>query len=95
MSASKKDFLKLVNDHISIIYSLCSIYYKEAEDKKDAQQDIIYQLWKSYPSFKGQSAWSTWIYRVSLNTILSKVAKEKKKVRYRFNCRQLRPYHKS
>ncbi len=80
MSASKKDFLKLVNDHISIIYSLCSIYYKEAEDKKDAQQDIIYQLWKSYPSFKGQSAWSTWIYRVSLNTILSKVAKEKKRL---------------
>ncbi len=49
------------------------------EDQKDAFQDIILQLWKSFGTFRGESEISTWIYRVSLNTILSKVSKKKKK----------------
>lgn len=40
-------------------------------------QEIVLQLWKSYPSFKGQSQVSTWMYRVALNTILSRIRKEK------------------
>lgn len=50
------------------------------EDQKDVFQDIILQLWQSFESFRGESKISTWIYRVSLNTILAKVRKEKKKV---------------
>ncbi|CAN5250792.1 RNA polymerase sigma factor [soil metagenome] len=50
------------------------------EDQKDAFQDIVLQLWKSFETFRGESEVSTWIYRVSLNTILAKVRKEKKKI---------------
>jgi RNA polymerase sigma-70 factor, ECF subfamily len=50
------------------------------EDQKDVFQDIILQLWKSFETFRGESEISTWIYRVSLNTILAKVRKEKKKI---------------
>ncbi len=50
------------------------------EDQKDAFQDVILQLWKSFATFRGESEIGTWIYRVSLNTILANVRKEKKKI---------------
>lgn len=78
MGISKGLFLKLITDNKGIIKSLCSIYYNNVEDQRDLQQDIILQLWKSLPTFRGESATSTWIYKVSLNTILSKVRKEKR-----------------
>ncbi len=66
--------------HQGIVKSLCRVYYMSREDQKDAFQDIILQLWKSFETFRGESALSTWIYRVSLNTLLTKVRKEKKKM---------------
>jgi RNA polymerase sigma-70 factor, ECF subfamily len=50
------------------------------EDQKDVFQDIVLQLWKSFDTFRGESEISTWIYRVSLNTILAKVRNDKKKI---------------
>jgi RNA polymerase sigma-70 factor, ECF subfamily len=50
------------------------------DDRKDVFQDIVLQLWKSFESFRGESEISTWIYRVSLNTILTKVRNEKRKI---------------
>lgn len=52
------------------------MYYASSEDQKDAFQDIVLQLWKSFDTFQGQSEISTWIYRVGLNTLLSKKRKE-------------------
>ncbi len=72
--------MKVIDTNEGIIKSLCKAYYTSHEDQKDAFQDIILQLWKSFESFKGDSEISTWIYRVSLNTILSKIRKEKKKL---------------
>jgi RNA polymerase sigma-70 factor (ECF subfamily) len=51
-----------------------------SEDQKDAFQDIVLQLWKSFETFRGLSEISTWIYRVSLNTLLTKIKKEKRKI---------------
>jgi RNA polymerase sigma-70 factor (ECF subfamily) len=51
-----------------------------AEDQKDVFQDIVLQLWKSFDTFRGESKISTWIYSVSLNTILAKVRKEKTRI---------------
>ena len=76
----KQDFIQIVNSNRGIIRSLCRIYYGRIEDQDDAFQDVILQLWKSFESFRGESGISTWIYRVSLNTILVKIRKEKKSV---------------
>ena len=59
---------------------MCKAYYPGAEDQKDVFQDIVLQLWKSFESFRGDSQLSTWIYRVSLNTILTKIRNEKNRV---------------
>lgn len=78
MGSIKRNFVQIINSNQGIIKSLCKAYYKNSEDQKDAFQDITLQLWKSFDSFRGESEISTWIYRVSLNAILSKVKKEQK-----------------
>jgi RNA polymerase sigma-70 factor (ECF subfamily) len=80
MELKKQNFIQIINENRGTIRSLCKIYYGSNEDQKDAFQDIILQLWKSFDTFRGESEISTWIYRVSLNTILTKIKKEKKSV---------------
>nr|WP_246611480.1 sigma-70 family RNA polymerase sigma factor [Arthrospiribacter ruber] len=69
-----------MSEHQGIIKSLCKAYYTDYEDQKDAYQDIVLQLWKSLENYRGESAIGTWIYRVSLNTLLAKVRNEKTKI---------------
>lgn len=75
-AALKERFVQMIEAHQGLINSLCSLYYQQREDQHDARQDIILQLWKSFPAFRGESKVSTWIYKVGLHTILSKLRKE-------------------
>lgn len=54
------------------------MYCKNATDRQDVFQEILAQLWKSFPSFRNESKVSTWIYRVALNTAISFYRKERK-----------------
>ena len=80
MELQKQNFIRIINSNQGIVKSLCKAYYASYEDQRDAYQDIILQLWKSFATFRGESELSTWIYRVSLNTLLTKVRKEKNKI---------------
>lgn len=80
MELEKKNFVRIIQANRGTIRSLCKVYYSSNEDQKDAFQDIVLQLWKSFDSFRGESEINTWIYRVSLNTILTKLRKGKKSV---------------
>ena len=75
---SETEFEKLVYDNQELIIKVCNIYCHNQPDKDDLFQDIIINLWKGLPSFKGNSKLSTWIYRVSLNTAISGFRKKKK-----------------
>jgi RNA polymerase sigma-70 factor (ECF subfamily) len=68
---SEKEFLEQIKQHQGIIYKLVSVYATDAEEKKDLYQEILLQSWRSFNSFRGDSKFSTWLYRVSLNTILT------------------------
>lgn len=80
MELQKQHFIRIINDNQGIVRSLCKAYYTSTEDQKDAYQDIILQLWKSFDTFRGESQVSTWIYRVSLNTLLTKVRNARNKI---------------
>lgn len=67
----KTEFLDELDRHQGILQKICFVYSKNSLEKEDLCQEIILQLWKSYPSFKRESAFSTWMYRVALNTALS------------------------
>ncbi|WP_426048118.1 RNA polymerase sigma factor [Chryseobacterium sp. NFX27] len=53
------------------------MYADSLEDREDLQQEILIQLWKSYQNFKGNSEFSTWMYRVAINTAITYLKKEK------------------
>ncbi|WP_439473745.1 RNA polymerase sigma factor [Algoriphagus formosus] len=80
MSAAKeieKEFISRIEKHQGIIHKICFVYAKNESDRKDLYQEIILQLWKSYPGFKGNSSFSTWMYRVALNTAITQNKKPK------------------
>ncbi|RFF31050.1 sigma-70 family RNA polymerase sigma factor [Wenzhouxiangella sediminis] len=64
-----------IRDNIGILHKVCSVYAQSHADREDLHQDIVLQLWRSYPSFSGDSRFSTWMYRVALNTALTRVRK--------------------
>ncbi len=72
-------FLNKVNRHKGILYKVSRMYFDNLNDQQDLFQEIMLQLWKSIPSFKGDSEFSTWMYRVALNTALAFFKKEKRK----------------
>ena len=76
---TKKEFIQDIKENEGIIYKVTRIYSNNTEDQNDLYQEIVYQLWKSYNSFKGNSKISTWMYRIALNTAISNLKKEKRR----------------
>lgn len=68
---SEKEFLSQLKEHQNIIYKLVHLYANTEEDKKDLYQEILLQAWKTYPAFRGEAKFSTWLYRLCLNTIFT------------------------
>jgi RNA polymerase sigma factor (sigma-70 family) len=64
----KEKFISIVKDNQQLIYKICRTYCNNSELRKDLEQEILVQLWKSLPRFDGRVKISTWIYRVALNT---------------------------
>jgi RNA polymerase sigma factor (sigma-70 family) len=75
-------FLALIKEHQGIIYKICRLYRESKEDREDLFQEIIFQLWKSLPGFKGDAKISTWIYRIALNTAIAVFRKNKVRIEY-------------
>jgi RNA polymerase sigma factor (sigma-70 family) len=69
--------LQLVEDNRRIIFKICNAYCKNEHDREDLQQEIIYQLWRSYPNYKAEHKFTTWMYRVALNIAISFYRKAK------------------
>jgi len=72
----EEKYISLIQKHSGIIHKVIGLYVDDEEDKKDLHQEILLQSWKSYSNFKEKSAFSTWLYRVCLNTALTYRKKE-------------------
>lgn len=79
MKQKEQAFLANIRKHKGVLYKVSKMYMDTAEDREDLFQEIILQLWKSYDNFKGNSEFSTWMYRVALNTAIVYLKKEKRK----------------
>ncbi len=74
----REEFVSLIEKHQGIIYKVSRMYCDKDECREDLFQDILVQLWQSYPSFNKKSKFSTWMYRVSLNTAIAQFRKDKR-----------------
>ena len=70
-TSNENEFVRLIQQHSGIIYKIINLYADAEEDKRDLHQEILLQAWKSYTNFKGNSTFATWLYKVSLNTVLT------------------------
>ena len=77
---SEKDFIQFIEENQKIIYKVCNLYMNNEQDKKDLFQEIVLGAWKGYRNFKGDAKFSTWLYRVALNTAITFYRKEKRQV---------------
>lgn len=79
---SEQEFLTTIKLNQGIIHKICRLYRDSPEDREDLFQEIVYQLWRSYPSFNGGSKISTWLYRIALNTAMASFRKNKPDLNY-------------
>ena len=78
-SVLEKEFLQIIKKNQGIIHKVCNIYCDDQEDRNDLFQEIVAQLWKSFPSFRQESKVTTWMYRVALNTAITSFKKQKRR----------------
>lgn len=75
----QEEFVGLVQEHRSLLYKVCRLYCFSEADRQDLFQEMIIQLWRSYPHFRGESKFSTWLYRIALNTAISDLRKQRRR----------------
>ncbi|NDV69918.1 RNA polymerase sigma factor [Dysgonomonas sp. 25] len=85
-----KEFVSLVQQNEGIIYKVASFYADAENPIGDLYQEIVLNLWKGYSSFRGESKFSTWIYRIALNTCVSFFRRKKVKPDYVENLPEIR-----
>jgi len=80
LKEKEQEFLSRIEQHKGILYKVSKMYMDNRDDQDDLFQEMVCQLWKAYDSFKGESQFSTWMYRVAINTAIVFLKKEKRKV---------------
>lgn len=80
MIGEEKKFINLINQHQGLIHKICFMYEQDSDDRNDLFQEIVFQLWKSFSTFRGEAKITTWMYRIALNTAISGYRKQKRHV---------------
>ena len=78
MEKTEHKFSRLVEENKDRIYRICCYYLSDDEDRKDLYQETLMNIWKSFKSFREESAFSTWAFRITVNTALQFISKEKR-----------------
>lgn len=74
-------FVANLEKHQNIVHKICRIYTNDQDSHNDLFQEITIQLWNAYPKFRGDSKFSTWMYRVALNTAITLYRKSKRSIK--------------
>lgn len=70
--ATRQDgFQELLNRHSGILFRVARTYARQPDDQLDLVQEIKVNLWVAYPKFDDSRSFSTWMYRIALNTAIS------------------------
>lgn len=79
MDVKQTQFLGLIEEHKGILFKICKIYQDDVDDRNDLLQEMTLQLWLAFESFRGESKFSSWMYRVALNTAIAFFKKQKRR----------------
>lgn len=73
-------FVTLLQENQNIVHKICRLYTNNQDQHNDLFQEITIQLWRAFPKFRGDSKFSTWMYRVGLNTAITLYRKSKRSI---------------
>lgn len=73
-------FVKQLKENQNLIHKVCRIYADSDEEHQDLFQEITIQLWKAFPQFRGEAKFTTWAYRIALNTAITLFRKKKRSI---------------
>lgn len=76
---TEKEFINLIERHSRLIYKICYMYASDKDELNDLYQEIVINLWRSHDLFRGDAKYSTWIYRIGLNTCVSYIRQKTRK----------------
>jgi RNA polymerase sigma-70 factor (ECF subfamily) len=76
MKSLKEEFLEILSNYQGILHKVNLIYFRNKSDREENFQEIIYQLWESFPRLQNKKSIGSWIYAVSINTSISKIKKD-------------------
>lgn len=79
-STLEESFVVKLKENQNIVHKICRLYTSNEQAHNDLFQEITIQLWKAYPSFRGDAKFSTWAYRVGLNTAITLYRKKKRTI---------------
>jgi RNA polymerase sigma-70 factor (ECF subfamily) len=67
----EKEFLSMIEEQKRTIYKVCYMYANDQDDLNDLFQETVLNLWKSFPRYRGDSKFNTWVYRIAMNTCIT------------------------
>jgi len=70
----REAFDMIVERHRRTVYQVCYRFVSNHEDASDLSQESFVRAWRGLKTFKGQSALSTWLYRIAVNVCLNRVS---------------------
>lgn len=74
---TEQEFVEAIQKHFGIIQKVIFLYLDDNSEREDLSQEIQLQAWKAISRFRGDSQFSTWLYRVALNTVFTFQRKKK------------------
>jgi RNA polymerase sigma factor (sigma-70 family) len=77
-------FKKLVDEWQNMVYNTALSIVQNEDDADDIAQEVFIQVYQSISSFKGDSKFSTWLYRITVSKALDHEKKKKRKKRFAF-----------
>jgi RNA polymerase sigma-70 factor (ECF subfamily) len=64
-------FEQIYREHAGRVYALCLRLSGDSGRAQDLTQDVFVRVWEKLPTFRGESAFSTWLHRLAVNVVLS------------------------
>jgi RNA polymerase sigma-70 factor, ECF subfamily len=81
-SGDEEAFAELFQLHKKRVYSVCLLMTKDVAEAEDLTQEAFLQVFRTIGTFRGESAFSTWLYRIAVNTVLMKLRRQKSKAAF-------------
>ncbi|SHF53536.1 RNA polymerase sigma-70 factor, ECF subfamily [Bacteroides luti] len=73
----EQEFTACIKEYERVIYKVCYLYTTKSVTLNDLYQEAVLNIWRAFPKFRRECKISTWIYRITLNTCITFIRKEK------------------